>query len=476
MSDSLGQILQRARQDRGVSIEEASQVTHIRMRFLQALEADDAGSLPSVVQGRGFLRLYADYLNLDTPALLGLMAGQPLPVPAPTETADVLPDARSLSGVAPTIPPVVDPQGLEGENDQAADLTDAEAVSDTEALFEPPAALSGIEMVDNTPLPVIKRSQRIFEELGADLRTQRETISLSLVDVEKHTRVRIHYLTALEEGRMQDIPSFVQARGMLANYAHFLNLDSEAYLLRFADGLQARREELVALQIQPNKPSRGKQVSRLALPRFLSIDLLVTGGLIILLVAFVAWEASRVMTQRAAAVAAPTAPPVVDVLLPSAGATVESSPLAATTPQTTTQPAPPNEVTPAFQVSLPAGLPLKAVQISVVAHQRAWMLITADGKVQYNGRTNPGETYTFSGNKQIELLTGSGAALQVYFKDTDLGLLGSVGQVIDLIFGPGGMVTPTPAVTPTAPRSGRLTPATSQTLKPPVTTSPPAGG
>jgi hypothetical protein len=162
----------------------------------------------------------------------------------------------------------------------------------------------------------------------------------------------------------------------------------------------------------------------------------------------------------------------VDVLLPSAEPSLASSPFTVTPTQATTQPGQTGEETPIVLPSLPVGAQTGAVQISVVAHQRAWMLITADGKVQYNGRTNPGQTYNFAGNKQIELLTGSGAALQVYFQNTDMGLLGSVGQVINLIFAPSGIVNPTPSITPTATRTERVTPATSRTIKPPAITTP----
>ena len=42
---------------------------------------------------------------------------------------------------------------------------------------------------------------------------------------------------------MDELPSTVQTRGMLSNYATFLDLDVDALLLRFADALQARHRE-----------------------------------------------------------------------------------------------------------------------------------------------------------------------------------------------------------------------------------------
>jgi cytoskeletal protein RodZ len=86
----------------------------------------------------------------------------------------------------------------------------------------------------------------IFAEIGAQLRERRELISLTFEEVERHTKLRAAFVKALEEGVLDKLPSPVQTRGMLANYATFLDLDTEAILLRFADGLQARRHEKYA--------------------------------------------------------------------------------------------------------------------------------------------------------------------------------------------------------------------------------------
>ena len=69
---SLGETLRQARLDRGVSLAEAEQETHIRRRYLEALEAEDYSALPAQVYTRGFIRTYARYLGLDPEATLDL--------------------------------------------------------------------------------------------------------------------------------------------------------------------------------------------------------------------------------------------------------------------------------------------------------------------------------------------------------------------------------------------------------------------
>ena len=80
----------------------------------------------------------------------------------------------------------------------------------------------------------------IFREIGDRLQTQRESLGLTLNDIEHYTYVRLHYLQTIENGKINELPSPVQGRGMIEIYAKFLGLDADAILLRYADGLQAQ--------------------------------------------------------------------------------------------------------------------------------------------------------------------------------------------------------------------------------------------
>lgn len=64
--DTLGKWLQIAREARGLSLEQAEQVTRIRRRYLKALEEGNYEALPGgEPQTRGFLRRYATLLGLS---------------------------------------------------------------------------------------------------------------------------------------------------------------------------------------------------------------------------------------------------------------------------------------------------------------------------------------------------------------------------------------------------------------------------
>ena len=74
----LGRILAEAREAQGVTLEEVERETRISRRYLQALEDEEFSAFPAQVQARGFLRVYAQYLELDAAEMLALFPRDPV--------------------------------------------------------------------------------------------------------------------------------------------------------------------------------------------------------------------------------------------------------------------------------------------------------------------------------------------------------------------------------------------------------------
>ena len=66
----VGEILQTARERKGVDLSRAERETKIRARHLMALESGDIADLPAPVYAKGFLRNYSTYLGLDADEML----------------------------------------------------------------------------------------------------------------------------------------------------------------------------------------------------------------------------------------------------------------------------------------------------------------------------------------------------------------------------------------------------------------------
>jgi len=113
-----------------------------------------------------------------------------------------------------------------------------------------------------------------------------------------------------------------------------------------------------------------------------------------------------------------------------------------------------------------------ALQLYIVVRQRAWMRILVDGKESFQGRVLPGNAYTFTGDKQIELLTSNGAALQVYYNQADTGILGALGEVVMRIYSLEGVLTPTASLVPTAQPTPKTTATSAASQAVPSTQTP----
>ena len=466
MSQSVGDQLKQARTSRGLTLDQAAQTTRIRRHYLEALERGNREDLPSPVQGRGFLRLYAGYLNLSAESLVAEWEGRPqlTPDPAPTPVP-----APVRAGRAVAVPPPVE-------------VEQSQPPEDTHIPIEQMPA----------DLPEAGSANSIFAEIGQTLRHQREMLGLTLEEVEKHTRIHIHYLRALESGKVDQLPSTVQSRGMLSNFASFLNMDSDALMLRFAEALQMRRIERLPASPPPGLLAGRRATSKGAVKgvrtaqqarRLITPDLLFVGGLILALFLFIVWTAARVSSGRVNQVSA-TLPSVSDVLLYTVSPTAPPSPTgpagvgsqngtpgAASTPgsDSTSAPAGDSTATPALLIppaitSTLGAINSDPVQIYIIARHRVFLRVTIDGSIKFNGRLVPGSAYPFSGKTSVDILTGDAAGIQIFYNQKDLGSLGDSGQPLDLTFTGKSMQTPTATVTPTATPTSRFSPTPSAVL------------
>lgn len=109
MSQTLGEKLRAAREERGISISEVAEQTRISPHYLASIEKDDYKTLPGGIFNKGFVKSYGKYVGLDEHEVLQDYAR--LNVGAAEEEEDgprtyrpeVLTDDRSAASMAPTI-------------------------------------------------------------------------------------------------------------------------------------------------------------------------------------------------------------------------------------------------------------------------------------------------------------------------------------------------------------------------------------
>jgi cytoskeletal protein RodZ len=481
-----GSILRQTREEKKLSLDQVFNAIKIRVNYLQALENDQLDLLPSRAQARGFIRLYASYLGLDPYSLLEPPAPEVPIVEESVETIEIEHEAAEEEAGVETTPATIKDR-VDGLVKRSADKIKARTHSGAEHVKGKVQSL-----VDKIPFTIVRKgqeapavevqkgetpepptaakphkkktSQVMSNAIGEDLRKAREALGLSLADVERQIRIREIYLGAIEEGNLDQLPSTVQGRGMLSNYASFLNLDAENYLSRFAEVLQQKRlETLSEAEAGVPIPADTTKQAISGVKKLFSPDLIFTGGIFLVFFVFIVWGAFQLMGIGGSKPGS-TPIPISDVLLASGTPTsremitVETSLPTMTdgmqvfTAETT------QESTQVFSSTDP-------IQLTIAANKRTFMQVIVDGKTAFLGRTTPGNVYTYSGKTRINLLSGDASALQVYYNSTNLGIMGVIGQVINMDFTTSGTTdntanyTPTPTVTTIA----SLTPEPSAT-------------
>jgi transcriptional regulator with XRE-family HTH domain len=290
-----------------------------------------------------------------------------------------------------------------------------------------------------------------MDEIGNLLREAREARGLTLLEASNSTRISLKYLEALENGQYELLPTTVHIRGYLRNYARYLDLDPDPLLERYElnkDGRpkysQSDQEE--ALSDEPLQPREDQPFFNPVNVDMQSGERRATGSIqrwiiIVALIIALALIANRFIPmfqgngdgtealtegiQEAVSNITgedPFATPTINpTLLPGAGDVITSTARNDAISLPTATPTRP---------TLPATLETIRMRLDIT--QRAWMRVTIDDEVVFEGLVRRGdEPYEWEAEQSAQLLTGNGAGIFVTINDVELGRLGSRGEVVE---------------------------------------------
>ena len=274
----------------------------------------------------------------------------------------------------------------------------------------------------------------MIDSLGIWLRRTREARQLDLQDAEQALRIRRRYLQALEVGDFEALPGPIQARGFLRNYARYLGLPVEDVLARYdaeVEGhpVQPRISMRVPDRLQrtgertwaPPPPTIEEEAREVRANSSGSLLRILVGVLIffgLVTVGSLAWL--QFESGRATPV-----PPVT-----SATEVVEGADAASPTASPTVT------ATPSFPV-----LPEGEVRVRLVPRSHAWISISADSQVVFQGVAETSQVLVAEADEILIVSTGNGGAFDLTINGTDWGPLGEQGEVVRRAWTPEGEVS-----------------------------------
>ena len=234
------------------------------------------------------------------------------------------------------------------------------------------------------------------ESLGAFLRRgQRESRKISLKDVAKYTRIREHFLRAIEEDRLELLPSPTFVKGFLNAFARYLGLDPREILLRYQTLSSQTPVVVPEPPVEERSSTWGKHHWHLG-------GLLLGGAIAIALIVFYFFFLVPPNVPRDATMVKP---------------------------ESRQDPSPPSLPSPSGETPLDEGKPL-SLQLQAV--ERTWLLIQTKEQGEKEVMLQPGESMAYRARDRIELLVGNAGGLHVTLNGKELEPFGKSGEVVSL--------------------------------------------
>jgi len=304
--------------------------------------------------------------------------------------------------------------------------------------------------------------------VGAELAAARERLGWTLPDIAAHLRIRLPFLVAIEQGRIEELPGTAYAMGFVRTYAKSLGLEPDAIARRFRAEVAdvARKPELA---FPAPVPERGVPAGAV-----------VMLGAVLAIGAYIGWyrasgdkpgaEPVRPVPERLAelvappvATPAPTAVPEPPVAAAAPPAAAPIAPLPAIPPSSAAAAVVPNAIPPALTVQ-PAPAPgsqatlPEGTRIVLRARAEAWMQVRdRQGQVLLNRVLRAGETWPVPPKLALLLTTGNAGGTELLVDgapSASLGVDGAVRRDLPLdadAIRDGRLATPVAATAPARP-------------------------
>jgi cytoskeletal protein RodZ len=284
-----------------------------------------------------------------------------------------------------------------------------------------------------------------LQEIGAQLAKLRQEQAKSLEEIAARTYIPLRLLKAIETGQEQSLPEPVFVQGFIRRYADVLGLNGLELSKNFpvqtmvipkpepqhgVEGFEAA--PAFATESWTPRPEHDRPHRRIPVGVFVGVGALALAGVLFAVIK---------PTLNQGATSSATAP---RQEASTAGATspAASSPAPATEPTPTVASPTPTVAspTPAVVTSPSPATSQDSVNVSVtVTGEEAWIAVSVDGKNEFEGLLQKGDTRSWSGKQAVTIFSGNAGAVSVALNGESAEPLGDPGQLDEKTFTPDGV-------------------------------------
>lgn len=139
-----------------------------------------------------------------------------------------------------------------------------------------------------------------MKKISELLKETREKKDISLLKAEKETKIKISYLSAIEKGQFNKLPSKTYAQGFVKNYATYLGIPSSKATPLF------RREYEEAKQKEEYVPTYKKTQDKFEKRRLINPKIVVTAFVFLVVIGYLLFQFSSVFLNPELEVSSPS--------------------------------------------------------------------------------------------------------------------------------------------------------------------------
>ena len=255
-------------------------------------------------------------------------------------------------------------------------------------------------------------------ELGLRLRQIREEKAMTLEQVAAKTMIQQRLLSAIEQGKLDQLPEPVYTQGFIRRFADALGLDGA----EFASTFPAKS------LIRPLRPEWHQRSATQLRPIHLYLTYIV---LITAAVCSLSYLVNRSSLKVGTTQTAPVQPQF-PVATPAPGSASSNSlglakPNSPAASQLAADPTNPLIKRPATQTNHP-------VRVDITLKQPSWLEIVADGQTAFAGNLPSGTQRTWTAKKKLVVRSGNAGGVLVNFNDAQPKPMGKPGTVEEVVF------------------------------------------
>lgn len=281
-----------------------------------------------------------------------------------------------------------------------------------------------------------------MESAGVDLKTEREKKNISLAQIAAETRISLHYLQSIEEGRYSDLPGGLYNRAFLKAYCESIHLDSREILEQYDAQVSDSHSEK---KTTPNIPYPPRQNTfTISGPILIwTVMLLLSASGIYFSRGWISEFFSPYFSDETAtaesyqrpgesssdSISASTVSSGVPVSEPN---DLKSSPDTPPTAMETVDSFQKTRFLPLKNTVSPESTADQKLRLEITAKELCWVEIDVDGIRSTSKLMEPGETQESNANDRIRVKIGNAGGIQMKINDKPVKSLGDSGDVVTL--------------------------------------------